>query len=52
MWIIIGVLFLVGWLLLKLVWNVAAFGVHFLIVAAVVALIVHFVAGRRGTGAP
>ena len=52
MWIILGILFLVGWLLLKLVWNVAAFGVHFLIVAAVIAVIVHFVARRRGTGGP
>lgn len=49
MWIILGVLFLVGWLLLKLVWNVAAFGVHFLLAAALIAVIVHFVAGRRGT---
>ena len=49
MWIILGVLFLVGWLLLKLVWNVAAFGIHFLLGAALVALIVHFVARRRGT---
>ncbi|HEU5057149.1 MAG TPA: hypothetical protein VFU21_11515 [Kofleriaceae bacterium] len=49
MWIILGVLLLVGWLLLKLVWNVAAFGVHFLLAAALVAVIVHFVARRRGT---
>ena len=48
MWIILGILFVVGWLLLKLVWNVAAFGVHLLLAAAVVVLIVHFVAGRRG----
>lgn len=50
MWIILGVLFVVGWLLLKLVWNVAAFGIHFLLAAGLIALIVHFVARRRDTG--
>ena len=48
MWIVLGILFLVGWLLLKLVWNVAAFGVHLLLAAAVVVLILHFVGRRRG----
>lgn len=48
MWIVLGILFLVGWLLLKLVWNVAAFGVHVLLAVAVVALIVHFWRARRG----
>jgi len=51
MWIVIGILFLVGWLLLKLVWNVAAFGVHLLLAFAVVAVIVHFVRAARGKGA-
>ena len=51
MWIVIGILFLVGWLLLKLVWNVAAFGVHLLLAFAVIAVIVHFVRAARGSGA-
>ena len=34
--------------MLKLVWNVAAFGVHLLLIAAVIALVVHFVRGRAG----
>lgn len=46
MLIVLGVLFLVAWLLLKLVWNVAAFGVHLLLAAAVIAIIVHFVRSR------
>ena len=46
MWIVLGILFVVGWLLLKLVWNVAAFGVHLLLAGAVVFLIVHFLRGR------
>jgi len=50
MWILLGILFLVGWLLLKLVWNVATFGLHILLVAAVIAVIVHFVRGRMGKG--
>jgi hypothetical protein len=48
MWIVLGILLVVGWLLLKLVWNVAAFGVHLLLVAAVIALVVHLVRGRLG----
>jgi hypothetical protein len=46
MLLVLGILFVVGWLLLKLVWNVAAFGVHFLLVAALIAVIVHFVRAR------
>ncbi len=42
----LGILFVVIWLLLKLVWNVAAFGVHFLLAAALIAIIVHFVRSR------
>jgi hypothetical protein len=45
----LGILFVVIWLMLKLVWNVAAFGVHFLLAAALIAIVVHFV--RRGGGA-
>jgi len=48
MWILLGVLLVVGWLLLKLVWNVAAFGLHLLLVAAAIAIVVHFVRGRFG----
>jgi hypothetical protein len=48
MWIVLGILFLVGWLMLKLVWNIAAFGVHFLLIAAVIAVVVHFLRGRGG----
>ena len=51
MWIILGILFIAGWLALKLVWNIAAFGVHFLLLAAVVAIVLHFV-GRRAGGDP
>jgi hypothetical protein len=46
MLLVLGILFVVGWLLLKLVWNVAAFGVHFLLAAAVIAIIIHFVRAR------
>lgn len=48
MWILLGIVLVVGWLMLKLVWNVAAFGVHLLLIAAVIALVVHFVRGRAG----
>jgi hypothetical protein len=47
MWIALGILLFVGWLLAKVVWNVAAFGVHFLLIAAVIALVLHFVLGHR-----
>jgi hypothetical protein len=52
MLIVLGIIFLVGWLLLKLVWNVAAFGVHLLLAAAVIAVVVHFVRGHLGRGQP
>ena len=48
MWILIGILFIAGWLGLKLVWGVASMAVHFLLIAAVIALVVHFVRGRFG----
>jgi hypothetical protein len=48
MWIVLGIILVVGWLLLKLVWNVAALGVHLLLVGAVIALVVHFLRGRFG----
>lgn len=43
-----GILFVVGWLLLKLVVGVASFAVHFLLAAAVAAVVVHFVRGHFG----
>lgn len=53
MWIGLGIVLLAFWLLAKFVWNVASFGIHILLVAAVVAAIAHFVRGRftspRGT---
>ena len=48
MWIALGILFVVGWLLLKLVVGVASFAVHALLAAAAVAVIVHFVRGHTG----
>ena len=48
MWIILGILLLMGWLGLKLVWNVASFGVHLLLIAAVIAVVVHFLRSRVG----
>lgn len=50
MWIILGLLLLMGWLGLKLIWNVASFGVHVLLLAAVIAVVVHFVRSRVGGG--
>jgi predicted lipid-binding transport protein (Tim44 family) len=52
MWIAVGIALLVGWILLKLIWGVASFAVHLLLIAAVVAVIVHvvrMVMGRRRT---
>ncbi len=49
----LGILLLVIWLLTKFVWNIASVGVHVLLVAAVIAMIFHFVKGgigRRGRG--
>jgi hypothetical protein len=48
MWIFIGILFLAGWLALKLLWNVATFGVHILLIGAIIAVVVHFVRARTG----
>jgi hypothetical protein len=50
MLIALGILLLVGWVLLKLVWNVAAFGVHFLLLAGAIAVVMHFVRARSGSG--
>jgi hypothetical protein len=48
MWIAIGVFLVAAWLMLKLVWNVASFGVHFLLAAGILALIAHFARGYFG----
>ena len=48
MWIPIAIAFLIGWLLLKLVWGIASLTVHLLLAAAVIALVVHFVQKRFG----
>lgn len=48
MLIALGILLLVGWIALKVVWNVASFGVHLLLIAAVAAVIFHFVRGFAG----
>jgi hypothetical protein len=47
MWIVLGILLFVGWLLAKTVWHVATFGVHLLLLAAIVAIIVHFIRGHH-----
>jgi hypothetical protein len=52
MLIALGILMIVGWLLLKLVWNVAAFGVHILLIVGVIAMIAHFVKARAGGAGP
>ena len=46
MWIVLGLLLFVGWVMLKLVAHVASFSVHLLLAAAVIALVVHFVRGH------
>lgn len=43
----LGILFLLAWIALKVFWHVAAFGVHVLLVAAAIAVVVHFVKGFR-----
>jgi hypothetical protein len=48
MWIILGIVLVVGWLALKVAWGVASFAVHALLVLAAIAVIIHFVRGRFG----
>lgn len=48
MLIALGIALLIGWILLKVVWHVASFGVHLLLIAAVIAVIFHFVRGFAG----
>lgn len=50
MLIVIGILLFIGWLMAKFMWNVASMGVHVLLVAAVIAMIFHFVRGRTSGG--
>lgn len=49
MWIGIAVVLLILWALGFLVFKVAGFFIHILIIVAVIALIWHFVAGGRRT---
>ena len=42
MWIVLAIALFAGWLLFKLVVGVTSFAIHLLVVAAVVALVVHF----------
>lgn len=48
MLLIVAVAFFVGWLLLKIAWNVASFGVHVLLGLAVLAVIAHVLRGKFG----
>jgi hypothetical protein len=48
MWIALGIVLLVGWLLLKLAWNVASAGVHILLFLAALAGVVHLVRHHLG----
>ena len=47
MLLIIGIILLVAWLLGLLAFKVTAGFIHLLIVVAVIAIILHFVRGRR-----
>jgi len=50
MWIVIAIILVVAWVLGFIVFHVSSFLIHLLILFAVIALIYHFVRGRRGTG--
>lgn len=52
MWIVLALLFVAGWLALEVVWGVASFAIHFLLVAAIAAVVLHFLRkhGTRGRG--
>jgi hypothetical protein len=50
MWILVGIALLVGWVMLKMVWGIASLAVHALLIAAVVAVVVHVVRMVRGRG--
>jgi Family of unknown function (DUF5670) len=46
MFIGIGILLLAAWILGFVVFHVSAFAIHLLIIAAVVAFVMHFFSGR------
>jgi hypothetical protein len=48
MWVIVAVVLLILWALGFLVFHVAGFFIHILLIIAVVAIVVHFVRGGRG----
>ncbi|MGH7025474.1 MAG: lmo0937 family membrane protein [Caulobacteraceae bacterium] len=48
MWIIIAIVLVLLWIFGFLVFHIAGFLIHILLLIALVALIVHFVRGRRG----
>ena len=47
MWLILGIVLLIAWLLGLFVFKVTAAFIHVLVVIAVILLILHFVRGRR-----
>jgi hypothetical protein len=47
MLILLAVLFLTAWVLGFGVFHVASFGIHVLIIVALVSVVLHFVRGRR-----
>ena len=47
MWLILGIVLLIAWLLGLFVFKVTTAFIHLLIVIAVILLILHFVRGRR-----
>lgn len=47
MWVIIAVVLLVMWALGFLVFHIASFLIHILLLVAVVAVVLHFVRGRN-----
>ncbi|MDQ2861823.1 MAG: lmo0937 family membrane protein [Pseudomonadota bacterium] len=48
MWIFIAIVLIACWALGFLLFHVSSFLIHILLVVAVIALIYHFVRGRRG----
>ncbi|HVV87118.1 MAG TPA: hypothetical protein VHE35_28960 [Kofleriaceae bacterium] len=49
MLIALGIVLLIAWIALKVVWHVATFGVHILLLAAAIFVVLHFVRGRSGS---
>jgi hypothetical protein len=47
MWVAIAAILFIAWALGFLVFHVAGFFIHILLVIGVIAIIVHFVSGRR-----